>query len=128
PAHRVEAMPWRAPARSACRHGFPGWQPSPAARTAPAPPSAASHPEGTQKNGSFDERHLIDFAQRGHAFEHALDRRLTQKPHAVFARSLLDFRRRPLFENHLANAIGEVEKFANRLAALVAGPVALDTA
>src|SRR5579864_2748679 len=58
--------------------------------------------------------------------QHAFDRRLTEEPHALLSGCLLDLGRRLARENHLANAVAQIEQLANRHAALVAGAAALD--
>src|SRR5213596_3415419 len=77
---------------------------------------------------SLDKGHLVDFAERGAPFLHFLQRRLAQEGHSFLVRRLLDLRSRAAVENHAANAIGEVEKFGDRGAAMEAGAVALQTA
>src|SRR5215217_6603681 len=78
--------------------------------------------------GSFDERHLVDFAERGLAEQDLLHRALAQEPHAFLARRLLDLRGRTPGENQLADVVAQVEQLADRRAALVAGAAALDAA
>src|SRR5438105_1112756 len=75
----------------------------------------------------FDERHFVNLAQRGRPLENPLDRRLAKEAHAFFARRFTDFGRGTLGENHLADAIGEIEQPADGHAALVARAAALDT-
>src|SRR5436309_3141063 len=77
---------------------------------------------------SFDEGDLVDFAQRGDAEYDALDGRLAEKAHAFFARRLFDFRRRPFLENHLPDGVAQIQQLADRGAAHIAGPAALDAA
>src|SRR5262249_59287226 len=85
-------------------------------------------PRETNRKCSFDECDLVDLPQCGRAVHYTIDGAFTQEPHALLARRLLDLRRRTLFENHLADAVGQVEQLADCGAPLVPGPAALDAA
>src|SRR4029078_5121391 len=77
---------------------------------------------------SFDEGHLVDFAQRRLAGEHLLDRGLAQGPHALFARRPLDLGGRLPRQDDLADVIGQIEQLAYGGATLEHGDAALDAA
>src|ERR1051326_7671871 len=62
---------------------------------------------------SVNERHLIDFAQRGNAKLRFSQTAFSQSNHAFVASDALDFRSRPSIDNHLANAVGKVQQFAD---------------
>src|SRR4051812_16194249 len=126
PAHQRSGARSRGPERRSWRRGLRRSPRSPAATQTRRRPSAARQPATTWRTGSFDERHFVYFPEGGQSFEHSLDSRLTEKAHAFFACGLLDFRSWAFIENHLANAISQVEELADRLPSLVAGPVALD--
>src|SRR5579875_554014 len=53
----------------------------------------------------FNKSNLIDFLQRCYAFPDFLERSFPQRSHALVARGLADFRRRPLIENQLADPV-----------------------
>src|SRR5690606_22640233 len=74
----------------------------------------------TWRGYSFDERHLVDLAQRRPPHEHLLDRRVAQEPHPFFARGLLDLGGRPPIQDHVANPVREIQQLADRGASLVA--------
>src|SRR5205814_5591008 len=77
------------------------------------------------ERGSFDERDLVDLAQRRDALQHLLHRGLAQESHAFIARGLLDFRGRAPREDHLADVVAQIEQLADRPAAAVTRPAAL---
>src|SRR5438132_1310781 len=60
------------------------------------------------RGGSFDEGHLVDFAQRADAVHHALDGRVAEEAHAFLARGLFDLGGGPARQNHVANVVREV--------------------
>src|SRR5437867_343323 len=117
---------WRGPPRPFDPHGYRGWPLRPESK--PVRPLPRARTSRSARTCSFDERDLVDLAKRRRPVEDALDRRLAEKPHAFFAGALLDFRGRPLLENHLANVIREVEQLADGGAALVARSSAFDAA
>src|SRR5687767_13554916 len=77
---------------------------------------------------SFDERHLVDFAQRRLAEQHLLDGALAKEPHALGTGGFLDFRRRAFGENQLADVVAEIEQFADRGPAAIARAAAFHAA
>src|SRR5687768_16889701 len=85
---------------------------SPPARRAPLP--------GLSQSGSLmsfrskfsrlpDKGHLVDLAQRGHAVEHLLHRRLPQEQHPFFLGHALDLGRRLAGQDQLADVVRQVE-------------------
>src|SRR5688500_16854894 len=79
-------------------------------------------------SGSFDERHLVDFAPSRDSLEHLLDGGLAQEPHALIAGGLLDLGCRPPPEDQFANVVAQIQQLADRGAAAVAGAAAFHTA
>src|SRR5207237_2201134 len=77
---------------------------------------------------SFDERDLVDFAQRRNSSQHPLDSRLAQRPHAFFAGGLLHFGCGTAREDDLTNVIGQIQQLADGRAALVARAATFDAA
>ena len=51
-----------------------------------------------------------------------------RKRHAFFARRALDFRSRPLVQNHLADAVAQIQQFVDRRPAAESGAAAFDAA
>ncbi len=78
--------------------------------------------------GCFDEGDLVDLLQRGDAGFDFGQRRFPEEMHTVFACRLANLRARPLFENHLANAVGQLQQFVNRGSSPEAGAGTLDAA
>src|SRR6476646_4730223 len=76
----------------------------------------------------FDERNLVDLLQRGQAGAHFVERGLTQETHALFPRRAADLRARLLGENHLPDAIAQIQQFVDGGAAAVSRPGAFDAA
>src|SRR5262249_46854392 len=74
---------------------------------------------------ALDKGDLVDLFQRGHAQADFVECRLTQKPHAFLARRSPNLRRRFFCQNHLSNAIAQVEQFVDRRASAEAGSSAL---
>src|SRR5438034_10191537 len=73
----------------------------------------------------FNEGHLIDFAKSRSPLGHLLQGRFAEEEHPLVFCCFLDLRGRAAVENHAANAIGKVEKFRDRGAAVETGAVAL---
>src|SRR6185437_9971521 len=61
----------------------------------------------------LNERHLIDFSQSCHSRAHAGETRFAEELHSLFLRRALDFRAWPAINDHLADAVREVEQFAD---------------
>src|SRR5947207_5194548 len=59
---------------------------------------------------SSDEGHFVDLAQGRHSREHLLERAVAQEGHSLLARRLLDLRRGPALEDHLADAVAHVQQ------------------
>src|SRR5215475_5335989 len=76
--------------------------------------------------GSLDERDLVDLLQRRDAGPDFVERGFTQESHSFFMRRLADFRRRPLFQNQFADAIGKIKQFVDGGAAMITRAAALD--
>src|SRR5256886_14628953 len=76
---------------------------------------------------ALDKRDLIDLLQSSQSQPDFVQRRLTQEPHALFARCTPDFRRRLLSQNHLANAVTQIQQFMDRRAASKPRAGALNT-
>ena len=68
---------------------------------------------------------LISF-KGGHSQPHLVEGRLAQEAHAFFAGGAADFRGRLLGQNHLADAVAQVEQFVDRGPAAEPGAGALD--
>src|SRR5712692_444866 len=60
------------------------------------------------------ERDLIDLLERGQANSHLIQGGLAQEPHAFFAGGAAYFRGRLLGQDHLADAVAQVQHFVNR--------------
>ena len=59
------------------------------------------------------ERHLIDLAQRRDPRADLAQARIAEEGHALFPGHALDLRSRAAVDNHLADAVGEIEKLAD---------------
>src|SRR3954462_244284 len=77
---------------------------------------------------SFEECHLVDLAQRGKAEQHFLDGRLAQEPHPLFMSRLLDLGCGATIQDHLTDAIGQVQQLTDRRSAFEPRSAALDAA
>src|SRR6266545_3389021 len=73
----------------------------------------------------LDERHFVDFPQRGDALADLLHSRFAQERHAFFAGQALDFGSGALVQNHFADAVGQVEQLMDGGAAAEPGAAAL---
>ena len=94
-----------------------------------SPPHAAAPASSTCSFAtSLDERHLVNLSQRRRPVHDLFDRRLTQEAHALLARRLLYFGRRPPLQNHLPDAVRQVQQLTDRRPSLVSGARALDAA
>src|SRR5437879_1421252 len=69
----------------------------------------------------LNESHLVDFFQRSDPIANFGEAAFAQRDHAFLARDTLDFRCRPAVHNHFANAIGQVQQFTDRGAAVESG-------
>src|SRR6266852_3603877 len=69
----------------------------------------------------LNESHLIDLFQRGDPRTDFCQAALTQCDHAFFARGALDLRGGPAIHNHFADAVGQVQEFADGGAAVESG-------
>src|SRR5208282_1062804 len=75
----------------------------------------------------LDKGDLVDLFQSGKSAAHLVQSRFAQEAHAFFAGGFPDFRGRPLLQNHLANTVGQIQKFMNRRPSLESRPRALNT-
>src|SRR5262249_3084575 len=75
---------------------------------------------------SLNERHLVDFPQGGQTQFDFIKAAFAQGDHSFFASSALDFRSRTAVNNHFANTVRKVEKFADGGAAMVASAGAFE--
>src|SRR5207342_1536667 len=108
----------------------------PTAGSAPAitsrPPSRhparriPTHVPSPRMARSFDERDLVDFAQRRHSIQHAADGALPQERHALLAGGALDFGGGATVEDHVTNLIGQIQQLAYGRAPLEPGAAALN--
>src|ERR1035438_6111580 len=62
----------------------------------------------------LDKRDLVDFPQGGDSPAHLLHRRIAQEGHAVFLGGALDLRGGAAVQDHLANAVRQVQQFVDR--------------
>src|SRR5271163_4536212 len=69
----------------------------------------------------FNESHLVDFLEGGGAGADFSQAAFAQGDHAFFAGDALDFRSRTALDDHFADAVGEVQQFADGGAAMIAG-------
>src|SRR5258708_31608412 len=74
----------------------------------------------------LDKRNLVDLLERGHSRPYFVERRFAQEAHAFMARAATDFRGWLLGQNHLADAVGQIQKFMNRRPPFESGARALD--
>src|SRR4051812_32403610 len=75
---------------------------------------------------SFEECHLVDLAQRGKAEQHFLDGRFAQEPHPFLMSRLLDLGCGATIQDHLTDAIGQVQQLTDRGSAFESRAAALD--
>src|SRR5580704_2237731 len=68
-----------------------------------------------------NERHLIDLPQSGYSGANLRETALTQRNHTFFNSGSLDFGGRTAVHDHLSNVVGQVQQFADRGAAVIAG-------
>src|SRR5579885_1974882 len=69
----------------------------------------------------LNESHLIDFLDGGNASANLGEAAFAQRDHAFFAGDALDFGGGAAIDNHFADAVGQIEQFADGGAAMVAG-------
>src|SRR5712692_7181927 len=69
----------------------------------------------------LNESHLVNFFYRGDARANFCQPAFAQSDHAFFASDALDLRSRPAIHDHFADAVGQVEQFANCRAAVITG-------
>src|SRR5216683_5825947 len=67
----------------------------------------------------LNESYLINFLHAGDTRANFGQTALPQSDHALFPRDALDLRSRPAIHNHLADAVGQVQQFANRRSAMI---------
>src|SRR5687767_4675308 len=77
---------------------------------------------------ALDECHLVDFPQSRLTQPDLLDRRVAQECHSLVARHAFDLRGRPLVENHLADAFGQIQQLVDGSPAAESGAAAFKTA
>src|SRR5690348_560465 len=92
------------------------------------PPLSGVARDGVAVRLLVNERHLVNFTQRGDSCAHARDSRFAQKLHALFFRGAFYFRARTAVDNHLANAIREIQQLGNRRATAKTGTRAIEAA
>src|SRR5580700_9821424 len=63
---------------------------------------------------ALNEGDLVDFLQRGHAQPHFVQGRFAQEPHTLLTRCTADFRRWLFNQNHLPDAVAQIEQFMDR--------------
>src|SRR5271169_4357527 len=61
----------------------------------------------------LDKGDLVDLFQSGESTAHLVQSRFAQEAHTLFAGGFPYLRRGPLLENHLADAVGQIQKFMN---------------
>src|SRR5437764_12359066 len=76
---------------------------------------------------AFDKCDLIDLLQCRHAQPDFVERRLAQEAHTLFAGGAPDFRGWLFGQNHLADAVTQIQQFVNRTAPAEPCTGALDT-
>src|SRR6185437_5333867 len=100
-ALRLQAAPLEAwPADASATSQFR--PPRSRTRTPAAGPAAGREYD---RECSFDERHLVDFLQRGDARSNFLHGRFAQKRHSLFPRQTLDLRSRTAVQNQFADLV-----------------------
>src|ERR1700730_17708138 len=77
-------------------------------------------------SGGLDERNFVDFFQGCNSVSNLSQRRLAQKAHTILASSSANFRCRLLFQNQLADAVGQIEQFVDGRASFIPGASAFD--
>src|ERR1035438_796248 len=77
---------------------------------------------------SLNERHLVDFPQRGGSLPQLLHRGFAQERHPFFPRRALDLRSRPPVQDHFPDAVRQIQQLVNRRASAEPSPAALKTA
>src|ERR1039458_217526 len=77
---------------------------------------------------SLNERHFVDFPQRGDSLPQLLYRGFPQERHPFFPRRPLDLRRRPLVQNQFPDAVRQIQQLVNRRASPEPRPAAFETA
>src|ERR1035441_2750979 len=77
---------------------------------------------------SLNERHLVDFPQRGGSLPQLLYGGFPQERHPFFPRRPLDLRRRPLVQNQFPDAVRQIQQLVNRRASPEPRPAAFETA
>src|SRR2546427_9838463 len=76
----------------------------------------------------FNERHLVNFPERGNSQAHFLHGRFAQEGHPVFFGRPFDLRRGALVQNHFADAVGQIQQLVNGGAPPETGAAALEAA
>src|ERR1700679_457510 len=74
----------------------------------------------------LDKRYLVDLFQCRQPAPYAVNRRFTQKRHSFFLRQLPDLAARLLFQNHLADWIGQIQQFVDSCPSPVTCAAAFD--
>src|SRR5260370_9047473 len=69
----------------------------------------------------LNESRLVDFFHGAYSRANLGQPAIAQSDHAFFASNALDLRSRATIHDHFANAVGQIEQFTNRRAAMIAG-------
>src|SRR5690242_757617 len=75
---------------------------------------------------SVNEGHLVNFPQRGDARANFGEAAFAQRGHAFFPGDALDLRGGPAVDDHFADAVGQIQEFANGGASVEAAAGALE--
>src|ERR1035437_4991642 len=134
----ASALPqgWRQRHTQATRRAPEEQRPTHPRAPTPPPPADARRTEkrigsssgSCSLSGGLDERNFVDLFQGGQAALHAVNGRFAQKAHAFPLCQLANLRSRFLFQNQLADRVGQVEQFMDGGAAPVACAAALNAA
>src|SRR6516162_5456877 len=68
-----------------------------------------------------NERHLVDFLQRGYPRANLAQSALPQRNHALTNRRALDLRRRTPVDNHFADVVRQIQELADYRAPVESG-------
>src|SRR5208282_5107944 len=91
------------------------------------PEGTAGHLEVPSAHG-LDKGDLVDLFQSGDSAAYLVQRRFAQEAHALVAGSFSYLRGRPPLQNHLADAVGQIQQFMNCRPAPESRARALDAA
>src|ERR1700756_1171468 len=74
----------------------------------------------------LNEGHLVDLLDAGNSLANLGQTAFAKRDHSFFAGDAFDFGCRPAIDNHLADAIGEIEQFADCRTPMIAGAGTLE--